>query len=69
MELEQWFVKERDELCRNTLLSPALSYTLEDVQKDVDSERKDKLAHEVEERKADPEKPVEGREVGYCYCC
>jgi protein polybromo-1 len=51
VELEQWFVKERDELCRSTLLSPALSYTLEDVQKDVDSERKDKLAHEVEERK------------------
>lgn len=51
MELQQFFVKIRDELCKNgeILLSPALSYTAKHLHSDVEQERREKLPHEIEE--------------------
>ncbi|XP_076870389.1 polybromo 1, like isoform X5 [Brachyhypopomus gauderio] len=51
VELQQFFVKIRDELCKNgeILLSPALSYTSKHLHADVDQEKREKLPQELEE--------------------
>ncbi|XP_056606177.1 polybromo 1, like isoform X1 [Triplophysa dalaica] len=51
VELQQFFVKIRDELCKNgeILLSPALSYTSKHLHSDVDQEKREKLPQEMEE--------------------
>ncbi|NP_001353005.1 protein polybromo-1 isoform 15 [Homo sapiens] len=53
VELQQFFIKIRDELCKNgeILLSPALSYTTKHLHNDVEKERKEKLPKEIEEDK------------------
>ncbi|XP_072328774.1 protein polybromo-1 isoform X8 [Scyliorhinus torazame] len=53
VELQHFFVKIRDELCKNgeILLSPALSYTLKHLQHDLEKEKKEKLPKEIEEDK------------------
>nr|XP_006127657.1 protein polybromo-1 isoform X3 [Pelodiscus sinensis]XP_025042768.1 protein polybromo-1 isoform X3 [Pelodiscus sinensis] len=53
VELQQFFIKIRDELCKNgeILLSPALSYTTKHLHNDVEKERKEKLPKELEEDK------------------
>ncbi|XP_075403609.1 protein polybromo-1 isoform X10 [Tenrec ecaudatus] len=53
VELEQFFIKIRDELCKNgeILLSPALSYTTKHLHNDVEKEKKEKLPKEIEEDK------------------
>uniref|UniRef100_A0A4W3HMH9 Protein polybromo-1 n=1 Tax=Callorhinchus milii TaxID=7868 RepID=A0A4W3HMH9_CALMI len=53
VELQQFFIKIRDELCKNgeILLSPALSYTLKHLQHDLEKEKKSKLPREIEEDK------------------
>ncbi|XP_075431143.1 protein polybromo-1 isoform X21 [Ascaphus truei] len=54
VELQQFFIKIRDELCKNgdILLSPALSYTTKHLHNDVEKEKKEKLPKEIEEDKA-----------------
>ncbi|XP_055068904.2 polybromo 1, like isoform X2 [Misgurnus anguillicaudatus] len=51
VELQQFFVKIRDELCKNgeILLTPALSYTSKHLHADVDQEKREKLPEEMEE--------------------
>ncbi|XP_069592933.1 protein polybromo-1 isoform X6 [Ranitomeya imitator] len=53
VELQQFFIKIRDELCKNgeILLSPALSYTTKHLHNDVEKEKKEKLPRELEEDK------------------
>uniref|UniRef100_A0AAY4CCS3 Protein polybromo-1 n=1 Tax=Denticeps clupeoides TaxID=299321 RepID=A0AAY4CCS3_9TELE len=51
VELQQFLVKIRDELCKNgeILLSPALSYTAKHLHADIDQEKREKLPKEIEE--------------------
>ncbi|XP_012684837.2 polybromo 1, like isoform X5 [Clupea harengus] len=51
VELQHFFVKIRDELCKNgeILMSPALSYTSKHLHADVDQEKREKLPKEIEE--------------------
>ncbi|XP_069062179.1 protein polybromo-1 isoform X8 [Pleurodeles waltl] len=53
VELQQFFIKIRDELCKNgeILLTPALSYTTKHLHNDVEKEKKEKLPREMEEDK------------------
>uniref|UniRef100_A0A673GW71 Protein polybromo-1 n=1 Tax=Sinocyclocheilus rhinocerous TaxID=307959 RepID=A0A673GW71_9TELE len=53
VELQQFFIRIRDELCRNgeILLSPTLSYTTKHLHSDVEKEKKEKLPKEYEEDK------------------
>ncbi|XP_077385261.1 protein polybromo-1-like isoform X8 [Festucalex cinctus] len=53
VELQQFFIRIRDELCKNgeILMSPALSYTSKHLHNDVDKEKKQKLPKEIEEDK------------------
>ncbi|XP_072308340.1 protein polybromo-1-like isoform X3 [Eucyclogobius newberryi] len=53
VELQQFFIRIRDELCKNgeILMSPALSYTCKHLHTDVEKEKKGKLPKELEEDK------------------
>uniref|UniRef100_A0A3P8ZCP2 Protein polybromo-1 n=1 Tax=Esox lucius TaxID=8010 RepID=A0A3P8ZCP2_ESOLU len=53
VELQQFFIKIRDELCKNgeILLSPALSYTSKHLHSDVEQEKREKIPKEIEEDK------------------
>uniref|UniRef100_A0AAX7VQ69 Protein polybromo-1 n=1 Tax=Astatotilapia calliptera TaxID=8154 RepID=A0AAX7VQ69_ASTCA len=53
VELQQFFIKIRDELCKNgeILLSVALNYTLKHLHSDVDQEKREKIPKEIEEDK------------------
>ncbi|TRZ01822.1 hypothetical protein DNTS_026172 [Danionella cerebrum] len=53
VELQQFFIRIRDELCKNgeILLTPALSYTIKHLHSDVEKEKKEKLPKEYEEDK------------------
>uniref|UniRef100_A0A8C6PHV1 Protein polybromo-1 n=1 Tax=Nothobranchius furzeri TaxID=105023 RepID=A0A8C6PHV1_NOTFU len=53
VELQQFFIRIRDELCKNgeILMSPALSYTSKHLHSDVEKEKKGKLPKEFEEDK------------------
>ncbi|XP_056660908.1 protein polybromo-1 isoform X41 [Monodelphis domestica] len=66
VELQQFFIKIRDELCKNgeILLSPALSYTTKHLHNDVEKEKKEKLPKEIEEdkQKREEEKRAEKSE-------
>lgn len=62
VELQQFFIKIRDELCKNgeILLSPALSYTTKHLHNDVEKEKKEKLPKEIEEDKLKREEEKRG---------
>lgn len=53
MELQQFFIKIRDELCKNgeILLSTSLNYTLKHLHSDVEQEKREKIPKEIEEDK------------------
>lgn len=53
MELQQFFIKIRDELCKNgeILLSTAVNYTLKHLHSDVEQEKREKIPKELEEDK------------------
>ncbi|KAM9410171.1 protein polybromo-1-like isoform 4-T4 [Pholidichthys leucotaenia] len=53
VELQQFFIRIRDELCKNgeILMSPALSFTSKHLHSDVEKEKKEKLPKEFEEDK------------------
>uniref|UniRef100_A0A665UA70 Protein polybromo-1 n=1 Tax=Echeneis naucrates TaxID=173247 RepID=A0A665UA70_ECHNA len=61
VELQQFFIKIRDELCKNgeILLSSALNYTLKHLHSDVDQERREKIPKEIEEDKKKKEEEEE----------
>lgn len=62
MELQQFFIRIRDELCKNgeILLTPALSYTTKHLHSDVEKEKKEKLPKEYEEDKLKREEEKKG---------
>ncbi|KAM9758919.1 polybromo 1, like isoform 8-T8 [Menidia menidia] len=53
VELQQFFIKIRDELCKNgeILLSSALNYSIKHLHSDVDQEKREKIPKEIEEDK------------------
>uniref|UniRef100_A0A3Q1FDK6 Protein polybromo-1 n=1 Tax=Acanthochromis polyacanthus TaxID=80966 RepID=A0A3Q1FDK6_9TELE len=53
VELQQFFIKIRDELCKNgeILQSAALNYTFKHIHSDVDQEKREKIPKEIEEDK------------------
>uniref|UniRef100_A0A8C5CD98 Polybromo 1, like n=1 Tax=Gadus morhua TaxID=8049 RepID=A0A8C5CD98_GADMO len=53
VELQQFFVKIRDELCKNgeILMSPALNYTSKHLHSDIDQEKREKIPLEFEDDK------------------
>ncbi|XP_076615655.1 polybromo 1, like isoform X5 [Chaetodon auriga] len=63
VELQQFFIKIRDELCKNgeILLSTALNYTLKHLHSDVEQEKREKIPKEIEE---DKQKTEEEQEKG-----
>lgn len=62
MELQHFFVKIRDELCKNgeILLTPALSYTSKHLHADIDQEKREKLPQEIEEDRLKREEDKKG---------
>ncbi|XP_029357075.1 polybromo 1, like isoform X2 [Echeneis naucrates] len=66
VELQQFFIKIRDELCKNgeILLSSALNYTLKHLHSDVDQERREKIPKEIEEDKKKKEEEEEENKDG-----
>lgn len=68
VELQQFFVKIRDELCKNgeILLSPALSYTSRHLHADVEQEKREKLPQEIEENRLKVEEDKKGVLVFDC---
>ncbi|XP_002020207.2 protein polybromo-1 [Drosophila persimilis] len=53
IELQTYFIRKRDELCKDTLSSPALSFTLERLMADVEVMRQQKLLQEEQEQEQD----------------
>uniref|UniRef100_A0A3B4YW71 Protein polybromo-1 n=1 Tax=Seriola lalandi dorsalis TaxID=1841481 RepID=A0A3B4YW71_SERLL len=53
VELQQFFIKIRDELCKNgeILLSSALNFTFKHLHSDVEQEKREKIPKEIEEDK------------------
>jgi len=62
VELHYFFVKIRDELCKNgeLLLTPALSYTSKHLHSDIDQEKREKLPQEIEEDRLKQEEDKKG---------
>lgn len=62
VELQQFFIRIRDELCKNgeILMTPALSYTSKHLHSDVEKEKKSKLPKEMEEDKLKREEEKKG---------
>ena len=63
VELQMYFIKIRDERCRNgeTLLTPALSYTERHLVEDLEEERKEKAPQEQQDD-AEKQQEVERKE-------
>lgn len=53
VELQQFFIRIRDELCKNgeILLSSALSFSAKHLHNDVEQEKREKIPREIEEDK------------------
>lgn len=68
VELQQFFIRIRDELCKNgeILMSPALSYTSKHLHSDVEKEKKEKLPKEFEEDKIKREEEKQGMLWNIC---
>lgn len=62
VELQQFFIKIRDELCKNgeILLSSSLNYTLKHLHSDVEQEKREKIPKEIEEDKQKTEEEEKG---------
>lgn len=63
MELQQFFIKIRDELCKNgeIMLSTALNYTFKHLNSDVEQDKREKIPREIEEDKQKTEEEKGGR--------
>ncbi|KAM3877589.1 polybromo 1, like isoform 3-T3 [Diretmus argenteus] len=67
VELQQFLIKIRDELCKNgeILLSSALNYTSKHLHSDVEQEKREKIPREIEEDKQKMEEEnKEGEKAG-----
>lgn len=66
VELQQFFIKIRDELCKNgeILMSSALNFTLKHLHSDVDQEKREKIPKEIEE----DQQKTEDETKGWCKC-
>uniref|UniRef100_A0A8C9T1V6 Protein polybromo-1 n=1 Tax=Scleropages formosus TaxID=113540 RepID=A0A8C9T1V6_SCLFO len=66
VELQHFFIRVRDELCKNgeIMLSPALGYTAKQLHGDVEKEKKEKLPKEMEEDKLKREEEKREAERG-----
>ncbi|XP_035517888.1 polybromo 1, like isoform X5 [Morone saxatilis] len=66
VELQQFFIKIRDELCKNgeILLSSSLNYTLKHLHSDVEQEKREKIPKEIEEDKQKSEEEEEEKKEG-----
>ncbi|XP_029006635.1 protein polybromo-1-like isoform X2 [Betta splendens] len=64
VELQQFFIKIRDELCKNgeILLSTALNYTLKHLHSDVEQEKREKIPQEIEEDKQKKDDEERGKD-------
>ncbi|KAG7244659.1 hypothetical protein INR49_029678 [Caranx melampygus] len=64
VELQQFFIKIRDELCKNgeILLSSALNYTLKHLHSDVEQEKREKIPKEIEEDKQKKDEEEENKD-------
>lgn len=60
VELQQFFIKIRDELCKNgeILMSSALNLTLKHLHSDVEQEKREKIPKEIEEDQQKAEEEV-----------
>ncbi|ALC47662.1 polybromo [Drosophila busckii] len=56
IELQTYFIRKRDELCKDTLSSPALNFSLEQLLVEVELMRTQKAAQEVQEQEQEKEK-------------
>ena len=67
IELQTFYIKTRDELCKNgeSLLSPALSYTEHHMNSAVEKMKKTKLVEEAEEAKKleENEMKIEAKDI------
>nr|XP_043879849.1 protein polybromo-1-like isoform X2 [Solea senegalensis] len=64
VELQQFFIKIRDELCKNgeILLSTALNFTLKHLHNDVEQEKREKIPKELEDDKEKKEEEEENKD-------
>ncbi|XP_064554339.1 protein polybromo-1 [Drosophila montana] len=53
IELQTYFIRKRDELCKDTLSSPALGFTLDKLLSDVEVTRLQKVAQEEQDQEQD----------------
>uniref|UniRef100_A0A3Q3G5U8 Protein polybromo-1 n=1 Tax=Labrus bergylta TaxID=56723 RepID=A0A3Q3G5U8_9LABR len=65
VELQQFFIKIRDELCKNgeILLTSALNYTLKHLHNDVEQEKREKIPKEIDEDRKKEEEEEGGKEL------
>ncbi|XP_030370298.1 protein polybromo-1 [Scaptodrosophila lebanonensis] len=61
IELQTFFIRKRDELCKETLSSPALNFTLEQLLADVEVTRQQKAAQEVQDQEEKDEFSSSGK--------
>lgn len=71
VELQQFFIKIRDELCKNgeILLSSSLNYTLKHLHSDVEQEKREKIPKEIEEDKQKTEEEEKGDRGVFVWTC
>ncbi|XP_068598056.1 protein polybromo-1-like [Brachionichthys hirsutus] len=64
VELQQFFIKIRDELCKNgeILLSSSLNYTLKHLHSEVEQEKREKIPKEIDEDKQKREEEKKNKE-------
>lgn len=68
VELHQFFIKIRDELCKNgeILLSTALNYTFKHLHNDVEQEKREKIPKEIEEDRQKTAEEEESKGMQTC---
>uniref|UniRef100_A0A3B4B2Y4 Protein polybromo-1 n=1 Tax=Periophthalmus magnuspinnatus TaxID=409849 RepID=A0A3B4B2Y4_9GOBI len=67
VELQHFFIKIRDELCKNgeILMSTALNYTLKHFHNDVEQEKREKIPKEIEEDRQKKAEEAEEEQKGF----
>lgn len=63
IELQSFYIKKRDELCKDTLSSPALMYTASHLEADVDVLRQTKLLQEEQDQDDEDKAATQGESL------
>lgn len=63
IELQTFYIKKRDELCKDTLSSPALMYTLTHLEADVETLRQSKLLQEEQDQDDEDKAAMQGESL------